>query len=87
MFFADSTDSLGLQIADLCNYFVRLHLVGVAEKGGVLDFEGLAEKNALYELISRKWSVRSRRRNGGSMDICFAITRTFHIERYGPGDS
>lgn len=31
MFFADSTDCLGVQIADLCNYFVRLHLEGVDE--------------------------------------------------------
>jgi hypothetical protein len=52
MFFADSTDSLGLQIADLCNYFVRLHLEGIAEKTGVLQLEGMEEKNAFYKLIS-----------------------------------
>jgi hypothetical protein len=52
IFFADSTDSLGLQIADLCNYFVRLHLEGIAEKDGVLQLEGMKEKNAFYELIS-----------------------------------
>ena len=52
MFFADSTDSLGLQIADLCNYFVRIHLEGIAEKDGVLQLEGMEKKNAFYELIS-----------------------------------
>lgn len=52
MFFANSTDSLGLQIADLCNYFVRGHLEGIAEKDGVLRLEGLAKKNAFYELIA-----------------------------------
>jgi hypothetical protein len=52
MFFADSTDSLGIQMADLCNYFVRLHLEGTAEKDGVLQLEGMAEKNPFYELIS-----------------------------------
>ena len=52
MFFADSTDSLGLQIADLCNYFVRLHLEGTAEKDGVLQLEGLKEKRTHDELIS-----------------------------------
>jgi hypothetical protein len=52
MFFAESTDSLGLQIADLCNYFVRLHLEGIAEKDGVPHLEGMAKKNAFYELIS-----------------------------------
>ena len=52
MFFAESTDSLGLQIADLCNYFVRLHLEGISEKDGVLHLEGMAKKNAFYELIS-----------------------------------
>ena len=31
MFFADSTDCLGIQIADLCAYFVRLHLTGDVE--------------------------------------------------------
>jgi len=31
MFFADSTDCLGIQIADLCAYFVRLHLMGDVE--------------------------------------------------------
>jgi len=31
MFFADSTDCLGIQIADLCAYFVRLHLAGAVE--------------------------------------------------------
>jgi len=52
MFFANSTDSLGLQIADLCNYFVRGHLEDIAEKDGVLRLEGLAKKNAFYELIA-----------------------------------
>jgi hypothetical protein len=28
MFFADSTDCLGIQLADLCAYFVRRHLAG-----------------------------------------------------------
>jgi hypothetical protein len=28
MFFADSKDCLGIQIVDLCNYFVRRHLAG-----------------------------------------------------------
>ena len=50
MFFAVSADSLGLQLADLCNYFVRLHLDGIAEKEGVLRLEGMAKKNAFYEL-------------------------------------
>jgi hypothetical protein len=31
MFFADSTDCIGVQIADLCNYFVRLRLEGTEE--------------------------------------------------------
>ncbi len=40
MFFVDSTDCLGVQIADLCNYFVRLRL------------EGKEEKRNFYDLIS-----------------------------------
>jgi hypothetical protein len=51
MFFADSAASLGLQLADLCNYFVRLHLEGITEKDDVLHLEGMARKNAFYELI------------------------------------
>jgi hypothetical protein len=51
MFFADSADCIGLQLADLCNYFVRLHLEGLTEKDGVLHMEGGAKKNAFYELI------------------------------------
>jgi Protein of unknown function (DUF3800) len=31
MFFADSSDCLGIQIADLCAYFVRRHLLGDSE--------------------------------------------------------
>lgn len=31
LFFADSKDCLGIQIADLCNYFVRRHLAGEKE--------------------------------------------------------
>jgi hypothetical protein len=31
MFFADSTDCIGVQLADLCAYFVRLHLEGTPE--------------------------------------------------------
>jgi hypothetical protein len=31
MFFADSTDCLGIQISDICNYFVRLHLESIEE--------------------------------------------------------
>jgi hypothetical protein len=34
MFFADSKDCLGIQIADLCSYFVRRHLAGDAEEDG-----------------------------------------------------
>jgi hypothetical protein len=31
MFFANSKDCLGIQIVDLCNYFVRMHLAGEVE--------------------------------------------------------
>jgi hypothetical protein len=34
MFFADSKDCLGIQIVDLCNYFVRRHLAGEPEEDG-----------------------------------------------------
>jgi hypothetical protein len=42
MFFADSTDCLGVQIADLCNFFVRLRL------------EGREERQNFYDLISEQ---------------------------------
>ena len=37
MFFADSTDCLGVQVADLCAYFVRLHLEGTPEPENFYD--------------------------------------------------
>jgi hypothetical protein len=37
MFFADSTDCLGVQMADLCNYFVRMRLDGVDEPQNFYD--------------------------------------------------
>ena len=42
MFFADSTDCLGIQIADLCNFVVRLSI------------EGKDEPQNFYEMISRQ---------------------------------
>jgi hypothetical protein len=42
MFFADSTDCLGIQIADLCNFFVRLRL------------EGKEEPQHFYDMIARQ---------------------------------
>lgn len=42
MFFADSTDCVGIQIADLCNYFVRLHL------------EAKEEPHNFYQAISEQ---------------------------------
>jgi hypothetical protein len=42
MFFADSSDCLGIQIADLCNYFVRLHL------------EQIEEPQNFYEMIATR---------------------------------
>lgn len=37
MFFADSVDSVGIQIADLCTYFVQRKLEGREEKQNFLD--------------------------------------------------
>ena len=37
MFFADSKDCLGIQISDICNYFVRRHLAGDADEQKFYD--------------------------------------------------
>lgn len=42
MFFADSADCLGVQVADLCNYFVRMHI------------EAIPEPQNFYRLISER---------------------------------
>ena len=35
MFFADSKDCLGIQMVDLCNYFVRRHLAATIRKTSI----------------------------------------------------
>jgi len=37
MFFADSVDSVGIQMADLCNYFVKRRLAGEPEDQNFID--------------------------------------------------
>jgi hypothetical protein len=53
MFFADSSDCLGIQISDLCNYFVRMHLEGIAEPQ---NFYQMISKQAICAKPEPEWS-------------------------------
>lgn len=53
MFFADSTDCLGVQIADLCAYFVRLHLEETPEPQ---NFYGMFSKHVICAKPEPEWS-------------------------------
>jgi Protein of unknown function (DUF3800) len=53
MFFADSTDCVGVQVADLCCYFVRMHLEGIPDKG---DFFQLIAPQVVCSKPEPEWS-------------------------------
>jgi hypothetical protein len=53
MFFADSKSCLGIQIVDLCNYFVRLHLTGEPEPQGF--YQQISER-VICARPSPEWS-------------------------------
>ena len=53
MFFADSKDCLGIQIVDLCNYFVRRHLAGDPDP---LNFYQMFAERVICAKPNPEWS-------------------------------
>jgi hypothetical protein len=54
MFFADSKDCLGIQMVDLCNYFVRRHLAGEPEPK---DFYSMFSRQVICAKPEPEWSL------------------------------
>jgi len=54
MYFGDSRDSIGIQMADLCNYFMWRHLL---KKNGTEEFYRLFQANAVCAKPEPEWSV------------------------------
>ena len=53
MFFADSKDCLGIQMVDLCNYFVRKHLAGDSDPH---NFYGMFSEQVTCAQPEPEWS-------------------------------
>jgi len=53
MYFGDSRDSVGIQMADLCNYFMCCHLQGIK---GIEEFYNMLEPHTICAMPQPEWS-------------------------------